>query len=257
MTTEQRIKAIHGEFNTASEKILIMVKQLQSNINVGKASRLFKAGFINAKESIALADIDTNLCCLIEYYQQEYPNNKFITEKMVVAVCSKYKLVCAPVDKYIGFVPEKNLNQIEAFKVKNQDKAPDEMIITSAWNTGAGNDYSFRSKGAAYIHNNIGLDKIPLDHPSIEYMRGEPFSYRGGGYIEKYTKIDRQSLMICAPKKDFKLNGVKRFGFMFSSFIEVTVPDPIVLKPVRGGYLIVTAWGDEASDENIVNEKMN
>lgn len=35
------------------------------------------------------------------------------------------------------------------------------------------------------------------------------------------------------------------------------IPDPVVLYPVREGYLIVTAWGDEASDPDVVNEVNN
>lgn len=33
--------------------------------------------------------------------------------------------------------------------------------------------------------------------------------------------------------------------------------DPIVLYRVNGGYFIVSAWGDEAADENIVNHNLN
>jgi hypothetical protein len=33
--------------------------------------------------------------------------------------------------------------------------------------------------------------------------------------------------------------------------------DPIVLQPVDGGYLVVTAWGDEASDPLVVNANRN
>ena len=48
--------------------------------------------------------------------------------------------------------------------------------------------------------------------------------------------------------KDFKLSKIE-------------IPDPVVLQPVnfKGEkyYLIVTAWGDEASDELVVNETLN
>ena len=33
--------------------------------------------------------------------------------------------------------------------------------------------------------------------------------------------------------------------------------DPIVLFRTKHGYLIITAWGDEANDELILNEKLN
>lgn len=39
--------------------------------------------------------------------------------------------------------------------------------------------------------------------------------------------------------------------------MSANVPDPVVLQQVKGGYLIITAWGDEASDENVVNQLFN
>jgi hypothetical protein len=33
--------------------------------------------------------------------------------------------------------------------------------------------------------------------------------------------------------------------------------DPIVLCKVKGGYLIITSWGDEANDELVANHNFN
>jgi len=38
---------------------------------------------------------------------------------------------------------------------------------------------------------------------------------------------------------------------------KIEIPDPVVLQPVKGGYLILTAWGDEASDPLVMNEINN
>lgn len=38
---------------------------------------------------------------------------------------------------------------------------------------------------------------------------------------------------------------------------QIVAKDPIILQPVIGGYLIVTAWGDEAGDNLVVNEVKN
>ena len=60
-------------------------------------------------------------------------------------------------------------------------------------------------------------------------------------------------MQICAPLKDMEVKSnqkVKGYKIM-------DIPDPVVLQPVRGGYLIVCAWGDEASDEIVVNQQMN
>jgi len=41
------------------------------------------------------------------------------------------------------------------------------------------------------------------------------------------------------------------------SGINLVKDDPIVLQRVKGGYLIVTAWGPEANDSEIKNAKYN
>jgi len=51
-------------------------------------------------------------------------------------------------------------------------------------------------------------------------------------------------------EKYAKLKGL--FAPVFS-----VAPDPVVLYPVEKGYIIVTAWGDEASDPLVANEQMN
>lgn len=61
-----------------------------------------------------------------------------------------------------------------------------------------------------------------------------------------------RSFSICAPKTMMNLDGQKIIGN------EIVPKDPIVLHPVKGGFLIVAAWGGpEASDELVVNNKMN
>ena len=37
----------------------------------------------------------------------------------------------------------------------------------------------------------------------------------------------------------------------------IEILDPVVLQPVMGGYMILAAWGDEASDPLVVNEQNN
>lgn len=64
----------------------------------------------------------------------------------------------------------------------------------------------------------------------------------------KYSPVCYPRIM--APPSKFK-QGLRLQGF------ELIKDDPIVLQPVKGGYLIVTAWGLEAADENVVNEINN
>ena len=83
----------------------------------------------------------------------------------------------------------------------------------------------------------------------------QAMSMRRMGYREINMKCP---LEIAAPLKDFNMTNAEVKGFKIS---KIEIPDPIVLKPVifnnQKHYLIVTAWGLEASDELVVNQKFN
>ena len=74
------------------------------------------------------------------------------------------------------------------------------------------------------------------------------------GNTTKLRLIDF-NLQICAPVKDMDSTGLEvAEGYKLQ---KKHIPDPVVLQPVKNGYLILTAWGDEASDELVVNQKFN
>lgn len=58
-------------------------------------------------------------------------------------------------------------------------------------------------------------------------------------------------LLICAPENEM------RDYLQFGRTENEPIPDPVVLQPVINGYLIVASWGDEASDEMVLNPKHN
>lgn len=60
-------------------------------------------------------------------------------------------------------------------------------------------------------------------------------------------------LQICAPQHDFNTQGKEIKNRKLSQII----PDPVVLMPCIGGFLIVTAWGAEAKDEQVQNPNKN
>jgi hypothetical protein len=58
-------------------------------------------------------------------YKREYPFLKFIKDEQLARICKKYKLIYAPVSKYTGDVPQKNLNEIiEYGKIEKDDLRP-------------------------------------------------------------------------------------------------------------------------------------
>jgi hypothetical protein len=75
------------------------------------------------------------------------------------------------------------------------------------------------------------------------------------GRISSIYEFEECPLEIAAPIKDFDTSKMVLSGRKLERKIEI--PDPVVLQPVfHGGkkhYLIVTAWGDEASDPEVMN----
>lgn len=99
----------------------------------------------------------------------------------------------------------------------------------------------------------------------IEVM--DPFRWIGGmeasipravgeSYADAYErrqneKVKGKDLLIIAPEHKLNTRGKVKEGHILK------IKDPIVLQPVDKGYLIVSSWGLEASDELVVNPVSN
>lgn len=263
------VKEIHNEFYNAADKLLEEAKQILKEAeskDIEKGQRLKKLGFIKAQqvnESEQIFEkqiLSKKQIKLISYYSQYYPNNKFITQEQVKNICEKYNLVLGQVEWYKGFVPEKKLLEIENFKLLPSEQyiiiSNKGYIFKNAEIRKERNYYHIFPKGAdkytyAFQSDN-GIDFYGSDDKSLfPENKYEVNDWSGHSPF----KVINSSFMICAPLKDMDLTG-KRIEIK-QGYIIQEIPDPVVLKPVDGGYLIVTAWGDEASDPIIVNQKLN
>lgn len=251
-SVDDLIEEIHESFYTEVDRLLAdarISRSLETDKQdlIDKATRLRNLGFKNTKEVIeAQQEIDrlrelesTNkmnqdLVNAIEYFSARYFNYKFITEDSVKKICAKYNLVYGTIDKYIGTVPDKNLKHIEDFKIKEEDVCYNE-INNDRWNRRV-TKYEVRSK--QYVDKEIKMGRADL--------------YGSDHSFEKCP------LEIVAPLKDFNMKAHEVKDFKIS---KIEIPDPVVLQPViyndQKHYLIVTAWGIEASDELVVNFNHN
>ena len=118
------IEQIHREFECAGEKILEQAHSVLKEAEgapMEKVKRLTLLGFKQAEQVeetqqvIKKVELSQEIAELVRYYKREYPLHKFITEEQVKEICYKYNLICGEVSKYKGFVPEKNLKEIEEF----------------------------------------------------------------------------------------------------------------------------------------------
>lgn len=229
----KEVLEIHHEFHTAADKLVLEARTIiaeAASKNVSKVSRLEALGFKQAAQVTELkplqqkAELSKEQIESLNYYTLNYPNNKFITEEQVKIICHKYNLVCGDVGRFTGFIPDKNLKDIEKFKLKSEDHYKDKSESTYGKDIGKIIDDGGRSS---------------REYPSLF----------------KIIKGNINNLQICAPVKDMDLKGLELIeGYKLT---KKHIPDPVVLQPVKNGYLILTAWGDEASDELVVNNKFN
>lgn len=271
----KEIQEIHRSFETAADILLLEAQKILkdcSKKDVDKAGRLEKLGFnqvpqvVELKEEKRKAELSKEQIELIQYYKRNYPLNKFITENQVEEICKKWNLVLGDTTRYRGFVPEKNLKQIEQFKLKQQDANVVFCYDVVQYSGKKCKDFYVNgivkeSRGITSLFYHIY--KPDSENYSFQSNDGENFysedRYNYFGKAElgdiRFKIQTSNSLKICAPIKDMDMTGmtVSR-GFRIT---KIHVPDPVVLQPVKGGFLILTAWGDEASDPIVVNDINN
>lgn len=259
------IEEIHETFYTEVDRLLasaLVANSLDTDKDelIEKCNRLKALGFSNTQEvkeaEKEIARLDNlkrdneakkTLIEAINYFSFKYPNYKFITEESVKKICAKYSLVYGEISRYTGTVPNKNLAQMEEFKVVEDDECfIEEDLMFSNWNGWSSMRKKFKSFATWKQEKEMEKD--------MRY-----YGLRMSSFDHRIRSINMKCpLEIAAPVKDFKMEGMEVKDFKIS---KIEIPDPIVLKPVifnnQKHYLIVTAWGIEASDEAVVNQKMN
>jgi len=270
-TTNEIIEEIHESFYTEVDRLLASAKIANSLDTdkqdlLDKCVRLKSLGFNNTKEvkeaEAEIARLDAlkaeneakkTITEAINYFSFKYPNYKFITEESVKKICAKYGLVYGEISKYIGTVPDKNLKHIEDFKVAEEDECcVERLTYLSGWGNHVLSE-NYKSTKERKEQQEAERRAI-LNSDTPESMR----DYLRGWRSDSRKTDEICPLEIAAPLKDFNMTDSEVKDFKIS---KIQVPDPVVLKPVvynkQKYYLIVTAWGLEASDELVVNQKMN
>ncbi len=266
-STNEIIEEIHHSFYSEVDKLLADAKIANSLDTdkqdlIDKCARLKALGFTNTKEVVE-AEMEItrlhqleqenirkkNLIEAINYFSFKYPNYKFITEDSVKLICEKYNLVYGSIERYIGTVPDKNLKQIEEFQIHENDHCYFEE---------SGSHHYFT--GMPEVNRRVFYDKEIADKKKEDKMKVS-LEYRHLMHLSRSNYFEREGkspLEIAAPVKDFDMQGM---AVVNSKICKIEIPDPVVLFPVvfkaQKHYLIVTAWGLEASDDLVVNQNMN
>ncbi len=264
---QKTIEKIHRKFDTAGEKLLAQAKEILATpvvSNSDKIIRLNKIGFGTSKPIKDLEEVTKKkteaqeTIEAIEYYQTYYPSYKFIAKSQIEKICKKYGLLFGESKNYLGDIPDKNLAEIEAFKLREEDYYEEPKSI---WESLIMPSY-FNNFYERYM---IGVDPIRTEPqtqgliPTITSNNNDMVMSLGMSLLAKEKtktpKKEKPAFKICAPKKDFITQGYEvQDGYKL-------VYDPIVIQPVKfkniEGGLVISKWGLEGQDESLVNEKLN
>ena len=178
----------------------------------------------------------------ISEYQDQFRLHKVITITQVKELCKKYNLLMSPIGRFAGHIPEKNMQEIHAFK---------KMYSEYSVQIGYGELVYFNDYGTAQQYCREKLQK---------------FSNRWRKLMNGYFKVEPVfgNYFICAPRNNLILTNTKvNEGF------EVITDDPIVLyapakdcssydqESHKNLFIICTAWGPESTDSNVVDQRKN
>ncbi len=246
------VAEIHNEFDSVTERLLTEAREiLSANPEVQKGERLKSLGFVNTKSAKAAEEIvkkkkeAEKTAELVEYFRVYYPNYKFITDAAVKAICQKYGLVFGDSYYYIGDVPEKNIQEMERFELRQEDMYKGMIVelssggmsgYTGGFFNGFHPTQSYKGYFAPSEFSSMSFHHVSKEDEDKEFV-----------YHKQPTKI-------CAPFKEFHTDS--RYGLSKDGY-NMELKDPVVLQPVNGGYLIITKWGLEGKDESLVNEIQN
>lgn len=246
----KRVLANPPQFTKEQEARLEQLKQLGFD-NFDEVKKLEKQ-----REDFQL---HSGLKRMIRYYNFAYPFNRFISQDSVKVIIKKYKLVLAKASDYIAEIPEKNQREIVNFKVMRKDvREPDE--IREGWGILSFPSYiGFLDLGIGSGSYYQELNKLKfgqlMNQPEFDdYRRIEKERLKRIASEKKAKDRERipgKDLLIVAPQHKLNMKGREiKDGIL-------RIKDPIVLQPVHMGYLIVSSWGLEASDELVVNKIEN
>lgn len=268
-------KEVHKELELES---MFLNKNHDINSFKKKGNFLQTIGFTNSIATRIYNGV-TDAQHLINEYKLVYPNYKFILQAQLERVLEKYNLYQRDCQYFMGDIPEKNIKDIQNFKVRIDDFSDDLREMMLGENTI--NAYKYLSEIKAGRGDTIYSHFIEF-LPSMEKFmsnRIELYSYNQNSSVKPKIDVDiviealdsfkqlggnkdYSPLTICAVESLFNEDAWKEGKQRIIGKKEIEPKsqvdlDPIVLFEVKGGYLIVTAWGDESNDELIFNESLN
>lgn len=250
-------KEIQLEVLTAQQALIAEAERIVSgkDDNERHVSELEALGFTGSSSALTAKMVKSKeLDELVKWYGFEYPGLKFIPSEAMVNVCQKYGLAIGHVSRYMGEVPPWALKQIAANKHHiGTTEIFDEEKYQRAFDT----EHSRLQKSGANGY---------LYHATNNWARGYGngngcMGWSGGpspnAYPREHGMKTAPDLQIAAPRSEMRLSRNERVN-EDGQIVEVPMNmDPIVCIEVKGGYIVLAAWGEEGQDPQVFNAPSN
>jgi hypothetical protein len=256
-------KEIQQELLSSQEALIHEANTILKNAedNVTHAKSLAILGFSGSAavlekrmaEAKAMAD-------LVDMYSFEYPGLKFIPAAAMANVCQKYGLAIGHVSYYIGEVPPWALAQIAANKrhiktknVFNEQQYRDAMEVEMKKRTEAG------QSGVLFSQSGNSCHHYGENGGGVSGWMGYRFPQPGEEVFDREHGMQTvPDLDIAAPMRDMSIH--KNEEVVDGQIVRKPIPmslNPIVCIPVKGGYIVLAAWGEEGQDPQVFNATSN
>jgi hypothetical protein len=192
---------------------------------------------------------------LHDMYSFEFPGLKFIPKAAMVNVCNKYGLAIGHVSRYRGEVPGWALERIKA----NKRHIPDMQLFDADLYYKAMTAECQRRVDAGECGHLFSHDGGYARHYGEDVGGTTQFMMGGrnvhGAFPESHGMRTVPALYIAAPVADMALKGNERV--VDGKIQTIPTKDPIVCLEVKGGYIVLAAWGEEGSDPEVFNAANN
>lgn len=260
-----------------------------------KGDFLGAAGFVNSIATKLYAGIAENSHLFKEYNEKYHGQYKFILTPQLERICEKYNLYVRGVSQFLGDIPEPNIRDLMNFKVHLNDlphnlaQVAMDVLQLASYKTAMDFSGNIRSPFNGYkisleeygrVVNACSFGSRMLDY--VPHVENAPTIEKKAEYKRNLQMVNRHEgvpVQIAAVKGLFTEESMQNPSRILntaemSARSQVDM-DPIVLFPVYRnqpfeqpgkspiyrsshiGYLVITAWGDEANDELIHNPQKN
>lgn len=200
-------------------------------------------GFKKAVNVVDVKDHDRNYKAAGSFYES-YPIYKFITDHQLKKLQNRFKLVRGQLDQFKGSIPDKNILELSQVKIDFGDIRWDatdavsqvaELVADALFGKKPSVKDPIFGSDMDFLKGFMERDKRPLKSFS-DFVRNKE---RSGRYRESDSLTLAQM---------FKENPAVLTIVAGAEAFEKDVPEscPMVAVAVNGGFLIVTAWSNDA-----------